>query len=106
MARKKYLSRQRDRLLESKRKARADELKNFKASAKPFGSKSTWKPANTTVGIPVQQSSYKKISDEELFREGDKQESTEKTGKGGLIKKTGVLCSAIAKKMVADGTDL
>ena len=109
IARENYLKRQRERLLESKKKARADELKVYKASGRLFASRTSWKPTDMSSFKTPQTGSYKKIADkgkEEGSMEKTKEGSAERPGKGGLIKRTGVLCTAIAKKMKADGTDL
>jgi len=56
---------------------------------------------DTSSSKPLPSGTYKKLPAND-----EKEDSNDVIGKGEPKKKTGVLCSAIAKKVMADGTNL
>lgn len=108
-AREAYLRRQRDRLLETKKKACADELKNNRAS----------RIASTRTNVsnkPV-LSSYKRFSSDGAEIKESSIGSIGQTGVSGTelsgaserqskMTKTGILCTVIARKLKKEETEL
>lgn len=95
-AREKYLKSQRDRLLESKRKARAEELKRYKETAHPAQNSTPSQPSHTVLTEDVRKA---EVDPGEARRDSATREECYIGNKLTPKSSSGVLCSVIARKL-------